>query len=189
MADITGVLLAAGVSKRFGGHKLLAELNGQPLIAHSARSLSPCDRVIAVVRGDDNELHQFLRSAGIGMVINVEAEQGMGSSIATAVRASADSNGWCILPADMPDIPATVTRAIVEALLIGAHIAAPFYRRRRGHPVGFCKLFKDELLALTGDTGARTILDANPDQLIPLEVEGAGILRDIDTPRDYNRMV
>ena len=52
MAEITGILLAAGAGQRFGGDKLLASLAGEPLIAHSARALAPCDRVIAIVRDD-----------------------------------------------------------------------------------------------------------------------------------------
>lgn len=189
MAEFTGLLLAAGAAKRFGGHKLLADIDGWPLIAHSARVLSPCDRVIAVVRGDDDQLHRCLHQAGIGMVINDRAELGMGRSIAAGIGASKDSDGWCILPADMPAIPTTVTRAIVAALRNGADIVAPFYRQRRGHPVGFCKWFRQDLLALAGDSGARSILDAHPDQLIRLDVEDAGILKDIDTPQDYSKIV
>lgn len=189
MTDITGLLLAAGVGKRFGSHKLLADVHGQPLILRSARCLSPCGRVVAVVRENDEIMHRCLAQAGIEMVINSRAEEGMGCSIAAGVESSSGSGGWCILPADMPSVPATVSRVVVEALRDGAEIAAPFYQHRRGHPVGFGRGFKDELLALKGDSGARTILAAHADQLICLQVEDPGILQDIDTPGDYNRLI
>jgi molybdenum cofactor cytidylyltransferase len=185
MHDITGLLLAAGASQRYGSNKLLAELNGQALILHSARALSDCDRVIAIVREGDHALHQVLQQAGIEWVVNPDAEAGMGRSIAAGVKASEASHGWCILPADMPAVRPATTQSIVTALQGGAPIVAPFYRDQRGHPVGFGAEFKDELLALSGDTGARTILAAHPDQLIRLEVADAGILHDIDTPLDF----
>ena len=102
MPDITGLLLAAGSGRRFGGNKLLAELKGKPLVLHAATSLSPCDHLIAVVRKEDRALQQILQAADIPFVINPEAEQGMGRSIACGVQASVTSDGWCILPGDMP---------------------------------------------------------------------------------------
>ena len=68
MAGITGLLLAAGFSRRFGGDKLLALIDDQPLIAHSAGSLSPCDRIIAVVRADDQALQAVLKNLHIDYV-------------------------------------------------------------------------------------------------------------------------
>jgi molybdenum cofactor cytidylyltransferase len=189
MPDITGLLLAAGTSQRYGSNKLLTDLAGQALIRHSAWALSACDRVIAIVRADDDALQQILQHAGIEWVVNTEAGQGMGRSIAVGVQASGASDGWCILPADMPAIQRATTRTVVAALQTGASMAAPFYRHQRGHPVGFGSVFKDELLALTGDIGARTILAAHPYQLLRLDVDDAGILHDIDTPEDRSKSV
>lgn len=184
MAEITGLLLAAGKSSRFGRQKLLADFNGQALVQHSAEALSDCDRVIAVIRDNDNELKQTLQMIGIETMINQTADRGMGNSIACGIRASLDSDGWCILPADMPGVTRVTVKQVSEAIREGVQIAAPYYQGRRGHPVGFSKTFAEELAALDGDTGARTILNAHPDLLIPIESDDAGILIDIDTPQD-----
>jgi len=176
--------LAAGAGKRFGSHKLLADIDGQALVLHSANALAVCDSVIAVVRDGDHELHQLLSQAGIATVINLRPEDGIGSSIAAGVQASAESAGWCILPADMPAIRSATTQAIVAALLAGAPLAAPYYRNRRGHPVGFSKSFKDDLCSLSGDIGARRILAAHTDELERVDVDNDGILQDIDRPAD-----
>ncbi|MEN8176538.1 MAG: NTP transferase domain-containing protein, partial [Pseudomonadota bacterium] len=78
MPEITGLLLAAGNSSRFGDHKLLVELEGRPLILRSIDCLRECDRILAVVRAGDAPLQQCLRSAGVETVINPQADQGMG---------------------------------------------------------------------------------------------------------------
>jgi molybdenum cofactor cytidylyltransferase len=179
---IIGLLLAAGASRRFGTPKLLTMLDGEALILHSCRALSVCDRIVAVVRAQDIELHDVLRKSGVEMVVNAHAEQGMGHSIACGVDATQASTGWCILPADMPAILPATTNSIVQALRGGAPLVAPVHRGHRGHPVGFGSVFKHDLMMLTGDGGARSILDAHQHQLQSLKVEDAGILLDIDTP-------
>lgn len=184
MHKITGVLLAAGCSSRFGGHKLLTEIQGMSLIRHSAECLSPCDRVITVIRQEDEPLQMILQDASINTVLNLQAAKGMGNSLACAIRASEMSDGWCILPADMPYVDKSTTSQIVRSLRNGAGIAAPFYHRRRGHPVGFSKTFRNDLLALEGDFGARDILAAESESVVAIEVEDQGILIDIDTPQD-----
>lgn len=184
MADITGLLLAAGASRRFGANKLLVEINGLPLIAHSAAALAPCDRLIAVVRAEDEAVQSCLQGLGIEWVSNPEAGRGMGYSIACAVKASADSHGWCLLPADMPYVTATTTGQVVAAMNNGATLAAAFYHDQRGHPVGFSASFYPALTALDGDSGARVILQQHLDQLVAIKTNDAGVLHDIDTPAD-----
>ncbi|MCP3870010.1 MAG: nucleotidyltransferase family protein, partial [Gammaproteobacteria bacterium] len=139
-------------------------------------------RIIAVVRQDDVPLQQVLQSAGIKFVINRQANQGMGRSLACGIRASEMSDGWCILPADMPYVEKSTTLRVVEALRKGAEIAAPVYQGRRGHPVGFCTTYRDQLLALDNDVGAREILTRQAAKVESIEVEDSGILIDIDIP-------
>ena len=189
MAEITGVLLAAGFSARFGANKLLEEIDGHALIAHSAAALSPCDRVIAVVRADDQVLQSELHSIGVDYVVNPQPGRGMGFSIACGVNATAQSKGWCLLPADMPYVMAATTALLVDALHAGAAMAAPFYQGRRGHPVAFSHSYVDALCVLDGDNGARSILEQNMAQLTSIITDDAGVLVDIDTALDLERRV
>ena len=108
----------------------------------------------------------------------------MGHSIACAVNASADSDGWCLLPADMPFVKPSTTQQIVQALQAGAAMAAPVYRRRRGHPVGFDAAFLGALTMLDGDSGARSILQQQCSQLLTIDTDDAGVLADVDVPTD-----
>lgn len=183
MAEITGILLAAGFSTRFGDNKLLHQIDAKPVIAYSAEALRCCDRIIAVVREDASML-ALLKALDIECVINRQAERGMGHSIACAVNACQDSDGWCLLPADMPYVKPTTTQRLIDALARGAELAAPYYQGRRGHPVAISNRFTSDLSALDGDTGARHIIERNIGLMSAIDCDDSGVLIDIDLPAD-----
>jgi len=187
MPEITGLLLAAGQSQRFAGNKLLAEIDKRAMVLHAAASLSPCDRLLAVVRRDDIDLQKILKEASIELVFNDAADQGMGSSIACGVAASQQSHGWCLLPADMPFVKPATTLEVISTLKQGAALAAPFYQDRRGHPVGFGRELSNELLALDKEPGARHIVSQNQHRLVGINSNDEGVLIDIDTPADLKQ--
>jgi len=91
--------------------------------------------------------------------------------------------------ADMPFIQDSTLRRAVQALETGALLVAPFHAGQRGHPVGFHSRFRDELLALSGDAGARAILARHAAALTRFDVDDAGVVLDVDTPADLAGMV
>jgi len=184
--EIVGVLLAAGAGTRFGGDKLLYRLpDGTPMALAAAAHLQPaCERVVAVVRPAHAELAALLAAAGCDIVVCPEAEGGMGHSLAAGVRATADALGWIVALADMPFIASASHQAVASCLRDGASLAASQYQGRRGHPVGFSSGLFAQLAALTGDQGARAILEQHRTALIVCPVDDAGVLRDIDRPTD-----
>lgn len=185
-----GILLAAGQSSRFGSNKLLCPLiDNTPMLLLSAEKLSKvvADSIVVINR-ELISLTDQLEQLGLHVVVNEQAEQGMGSSIACAVRASESVNpaagGWLIMLADMPYIESRTLQLLVAQLEQGAALVAPTYRQKRGHPVGFNRRYKNELLALNQDRGARDILKKYHSELHLLQVEDAGILIDIDRLAD-----
>jgi len=186
MRGITGILLAAGSSRRFGSNKLLAPLpDGTPLVLAAARRLrSVLDEVIVVVHPQDRVLPELLAAEHVQIVVCLHADTGMGASLATGVAASADARGWLIVLADMPAIQVSTLQRVAQALDHGAVLAAPFHAGQRGHPVGFHSSVRDELLALSGEAGARDILTRHAAALTRLDVDDAGIHLDVDTPAD-----
>ena len=186
MRGIAGILLAAGCGSRFGANKLLAPLaDGTPLAMATARRLrSALSEVVAVVRPGDLKLSALLTAEGLQVVECENAHTGMGASLAAGVDASSEARGWLIALADMPFIKDSTLRRVVQALETGALLVAPFHAGRRGHPVGFHSSFRDELLALSGDAGAREILTRHATSLTRLDVDDAGIVLDVDTPAD-----
>lgn len=189
-ASIVGLLLAAGRGTRFGGEKLLARLGtgdlaGEPVGVVALRHLRlAVPEVVAVIRDDDRALAAELGANGARIVRCANADDGMGTSLACGVRATARAHGWLVALADMPWIaPATIAR-VAAAIADGAPVAAPFHRGERGHPVGFGAACYEELAALSGDDGAKSVVAARRDRLVRIDVDDGGILRDVDTPGD-----
>ena len=109
----------------------------------------------------------------------------MGGTLAQVVAAApANTSGYIIALADMPFIHPDSIRAVAAALQGGATLVAPAYRGQRGHPVGLAASYRDELLALQGDAGARDIIKRDAALMQLIEVDDPGVLRDIDTPAD-----
>jgi molybdenum cofactor cytidylyltransferase len=106
----------------------------------------------------------------------------MGESLAWGVRAAPAAAAWLIALADMPWVQSATVDRVGDALRQGAPIAAPTWQGARGHPVGFAASFYAELIALTGDEGAKPVVARHGASLVA--TEDAGVLRDVDTPRD-----
>lgn len=183
------VLLAAGAGSRFGGGKLLHPLeDGVAIAAHAARNLIAAGlAVTAVVRPGDFPVAEMLEQEGCEVTVCPEAARGMGVSLAHGVAATKEAGGWIVALADMPRIrPDTIMR-VAQALAAGAEIVAPEYQGDRGHPVGFGRRFLHELQALTGDSGARPIVQRNQALVRLVECDDPGVLLDIDRRADLAR--
>lgn len=190
LLKIVGILLAAGSGSRFGGGKLLASLADGVLVGvQSLRTLaSVAAEVIVVTRPEDDALRAALRDEGARIEICPRAADGMGSSLAYGIRASFDADAWIVALGDMPRIRAATIRAVAAALGDGAIIAAPTYRGERGHPVGFAGVLREALSGLSGDAGARDILRSERGRLTLIECDDPGILADVDTQADLERI-
>lgn len=165
------IVLAAGRGERFrasGGHtdKLNSLLAGRRVR----------DRVLDAVRASGLPWHIVERADTAHL-----ASPGMGDSIACGVRATPDAAGWLILPADLPLIEADTLRAVAKHLrqAPGHGVVVPHYKGERGHPVGFSAGCGLELMALTGDEGARKVLQAHAP--LALAVQDPGCVLDVDT--------
>jgi molybdenum cofactor cytidylyltransferase len=111
-----------------------------------------------------------------------DADTGMAASLTHAIDYTKGAPGWLVALGDMPHVqPATIAR-LAQAIEQGADIAVPVYRGARGNPVAFSDFHLPLLLALDGDQGARNILKSHA--VREVDVDDAGILRDIDTPED-----
>jgi molybdenum cofactor cytidylyltransferase len=184
-----GLLLAAGRGERFGGNKLLHPLDdGTPVALASARNLmAALDDVLAVVNGEDPELIALLERAGVVVTVCPDADRGMGTSLAWGAAQSRQADGWLVALADMPWIAPQTMRAVARALTDPSLIAAAALRGRRGHPVAFGRAYGAQLMALTGDQGARRLLERHAGRLVLVACEDTGILRDIDRREDLAR--
>jgi molybdenum cofactor cytidylyltransferase len=188
MSSIIGILLAAGASRRFGADKLTHILpNGDLMAVRACRNLlAGTDSVLAIVRPGGERLAALLQAEGAEVQVCADAEQGMSASLVFGVRARPEAAGWLIALADMPCIAPMTIRKVADALRLGATIAAPTWQGRRGHPVGFAHALGPELAALSGDEGAKAVIQTYLEQLQLIDCDDSGVLQDIDKPEDLN---
>ncbi len=161
----TVIVLASGRGERFtasGGqvHKLQALLGGNKII----------DWTLAAVR-----------ESGLPYHVEDPGHPGMGDSIAAAVRATPDAQGWLILPADLPLIKPATLLAVAQALQQSS-LVYPMYAGQRGHPVGFGRAYAEQLANLKGNRGAAQLINAGA--ATELIVTDVGCVTDIDTLQD-----
>ena len=188
---MVGVLLAAGLSRRFGStDKLLHPLpDGTPMALSAARNLAKAIPLsIAVVRPDADLLREILEEAGMQVVSCSKDIAAMSNSFAVGVEFSKNfaeaEEGFVIALADMPFIKPDTIAQVANKIREGSSLVVPTFRGQRGHPVGFSYEFRQDLENLYGDMGARPILQRNPDKIHFLETTDRGILIDIDNPDD-----
>lgn len=191
-APIVGILLAAGRGRRFDPsgvqNKLMQTLpNGEIVAVAAATAMrAAMPHVVAVVRPGATALTAQLQQRGCDVTVCADADQGMGASLVHALKHMENqvppARAWIIALADMPYVQASTITALVAAIDAGADIAVPVYQGQRGNPVAFGRRHLSQLLALGGDEGARQVLKSWP--LVEVEVDDAGIRRDIDTMSD-----
>jgi len=189
----TVVVLAAGRSQRFGAgrHKLAQPLGASSVLAQTlSRAIASHLRTVVVTTAAFVDVARSSVAARDVVVLpdagsDGNASLGMGTSIAAGVRASPDSDGWLVLPGDMPLVQPTTLLAVARALDHHA-VAYAQHGGRRGHPVGFAAELYPELTELSGDEGARRIIARYP--AFAVDLDDPGILVDIDTEDDLDAL-
>jgi molybdenum cofactor cytidylyltransferase len=166
----TAIVLAAGSSTRLGMPKQDVVLDGETLLDRAVRLAGAvCDRVVVVVQP---RAYQHVR----GRVENADHAEGIASSIRAGVRAAGESRILMLL-CDQPRITAEHLRAL---LAVDAPIVATGYRGIAGVPAVFAPEVRNELLGLTGDRGARVVIDAHEAHVIPFEDAAVDVDRSED---------
>lgn len=185
------LLLAAGFSTRFGSDKLLVPLaGGVPMAVVACRRYQAAGLVVhALVRPEQQALRDLLADTGAVVHVAEACRAGIGSSIAAGVGTTATAAGWIIGLADMPFVSTDTIAAVRAAIENGAAVAAPIVAGRRGHPVGFAPHFGESLRLLSGDEGARRLVQAAGETLQLIASSDVGALRDIDRADDLAGLV
>jgi len=181
---LVGVVLAAGKATRMGANKLTLPWGGSTVLERSVAPFLASPRLAEVVLVVQPGFAVPQRLAGARVVENPGYQEGMGASMRVGV-AAANADAWLFGLGDMPRITASTVEAVIDAVLAGTHgLVVPVYRERRGHPVAIAARYRDLLLAVRGDAGARAILRDHPEDLRLLPVGDPGVVFDLDTPAD-----
>jgi molybdenum cofactor cytidylyltransferase len=188
------IILAAGESKRLGNPKQLLSFNGNTLLARVANTAceSGLNPVIAVLGANDDKINATLNIPGLIVVKNDNWKEGMASSIriglSSMLELSPQVDGVIVLVCDQPYLNQDLIKALIEAQRdSGLPAAAASYGGKLGTPALFQKSLFSELMSLSGDTGARKILERQRENVVEVEFE-LGVV-DIDTQEDYERLL
>jgi molybdenum cofactor cytidylyltransferase len=185
---IGALLLAAGQSRRMGGpNKLLAEIDGVPMVARVAQRLlaSRARPIIAVLGNQADAVDSALVKLPVERVRNPEFAAGLSTSLKRGIAAlPADLDGVIVCLGDMPLISGRHLDRLIAAFnpLEGRAIIVPTRRGKRGNPVLWSKRFFAEMSELAGDVGAKHLIGEHAEVVAEVEMDDDAVLVDIDTP-------
>lgn len=196
--ESVALLPAAGASRRMGRPKLLLPVNGRPMVAGVVEALrgGGVREIVLVTAPGDEALQAWARQNGVTVAINPDPERGMLSTIQEGIGALSDAltEKWVgeillISPADLPHLQAgTVAELLQKMIETGAPLALPTYHGKRGHPLAIAPWLVSEIDNLNPDIGLKQLRDRHEKDLLEIEVEDAGVVQDVDTPEDYERL-
>jgi molybdenum cofactor cytidylyltransferase len=190
---IAALVLAAGQSRRMGAeNKLLAALEGQPMVAHVVRQVlaSGAEPVVVITGHERERVEAALAGLPVATVHNPEYAAGLSTSLRRGLAALPDEvDGVLVCLGDMPRVPAEAIGRLLAAFdpLEGRAICVPTWQGKRGNPVLFARRFMAEIQEIAGDVGARMLIGEYPDLVCEVAMDdmpaGAGVLLDVDTPQ------
>jgi molybdenum cofactor cytidylyltransferase len=160
------------------------------MIAAIARRLleGGLDPLIVVVGHEAERVKEALEDEPVIVVVNPAHGEGVSTSVKAGIAAlPSDVDAALIALGDMPKVTSTHVTRLIAAFAPdqGRAIGVPTYRGRRGNPVLWAKAFFGEMERLTGDRGARGLIEKHRDRVYEVEMDDSGVLIDIDTPEDF----
>jgi len=188
---IAGVVLAAGLSRRMGQAKLLMPVGGRAIVRYVVeRVLAGGVDSVWVVTGPDVEpIEAALAGIDVQIAVNPVPEEGQAGSVRAGIAAlPASVDAALIALGDQPLLAPSIIPALLAARRTSPKlIVAPRYRDGHGNPVLFKREIFPELLRLTGDQGARPIIQKEPARVEWVDLD-LPMPPDVDTPDDYEKI-
>jgi molybdenum cofactor cytidylyltransferase len=188
---IGAVILGAGPSKRMGRPKLLLTYKGVPLLrrAVDAAVAAGCVETIVVLGADADQYRALLAETPAKAVTNEYFAEGMAGSIQVGIEALGDDiDAAIIMLGDQPFIDADIIRRLIGTYRSsGKKIVVSRYGNVRGVPALFDRALFLELLVVSGDQGARTVIETYPGHVATVEIPPSRA-EDVDTPEDLDRL-
>jgi molybdenum cofactor cytidylyltransferase len=186
----SAIVLAAGGSSRFGAHKLLADLAGEPVLRRTVAAVCSGEFVetIIVAGADYGAVAEALTGLPCKIVHASDWAAGISTSIRVGIEAlQREQKGLFLFLGDMPQAPVHLCHELANLAQRSGFAARPMYGDVPGHPVAFVNAALPALLALTGDEGAGSILRGAGPKLAYLPTTDEGAILDVDTPSDLAR--
>jgi len=188
---ICAIVLAAGLSSRMGVQKLLLPFGGKTVIGHIIDQLlaSTIGEIHVVVGHQAGRISAELSGKAVSIVKNPNYMSGMLSSVRCGLKNLPDKcKAVMVILGDQPSITTELIDQMLKSFAaIEKNILVPLYKGKRGHPIIFSLLYRDEIMTHHADVGLRGLLHNHPDEVFELTVSTASVLCDMDFPEDYRR--
>lgn len=187
-AIVSVIVPAAGRSRRMGkANKLLQPVDSFATLLDAtltAVAATEPDDVIVVTGHEHDAVAARAALHDATIIRNPRFAQGMGSSLKAGVAAARENGAVMIWPADMPFIRPDTVRVLRQKLTPDI-VVRPVYLGQPGHPVLFGAMFREALLEIPDAEGARSLLADPATRRISIDVDDPGVVRDLDTPQDF----
>jgi len=190
MSRFGAIVLAAGVARRMQGpNKLLLNVRGRPLVAYAidAACASRAERVVLVTGRDCDAVaaagpaHPKLR-----LTHNDTPETGLARSLQLGLAQLTEMDAVAVLLGDMPCVTPEIVDALFAAWTPAHYAAVPTLEVEIGNPVVLSRAAMLDCAALTGDRGARKLIEAHANEIARIPIETRAIFADIDEPEDLS---
>jgi molybdenum cofactor cytidylyltransferase len=190
---IAGLILAAGESSRMGRDKALLTYRGRTFVEIIISTLQAAgiERIAVVLGHHAEEIQRMTNFEGVEVVLNPEYRRGQTSSLQAGLRAlespALDAVVLCLV--DHPAVSATTVRKLIQSFQQSrTPLVMPTHQGQRGHPAVISAAVFPELLRLSPDEGANTVMREHRASTKFLEVDDPGILLDVDAPETYRQL-
>ncbi len=181
--------MAAGESRRMGFPKMLLNFSGKTMIENVISNVaeSETDGILVVLGANREDLIDLIRKFDVKHCYNDRYKEGMLSSVRCGFsNLPSDFTAALVFQGDQPFVSASVINIVINAYRSsGKGIVIPVYKGKRGHPLLLDRKYSEEIAALDPDKGLRSISYLHPEDVLEVETDVQGILRDIDTYEDY----
>jgi molybdenum cofactor cytidylyltransferase len=193
MTDFLAIILAGGESKRMGFPKMLLAFRGKTMVENVIGNVadSRVDEIVVVLGASSEKIIEKTEHLNVKHCFNENFKEGMLSSVKCGFRnLPAEYKAVLVFQGDQPLITPKVINSVIEAYLSsGKGLVIPVYNKRRGHPLLIEKRYGAEIEKLTAEEGLHALAAKFYGDVLEVEVDEPGILRDIDTYEEYENEI
>lgn len=191
---VSGIVLAAGLSARFGSPKALADVHGKPVITFLLEKLTQTklSEIIVVCGANREEIQPHIfKHTMIRVVYNKHYKFGQTSSVQAGLNLlSGASSGFMLLPVDCPFVKMSTVDGLIDYFITNQpSILVPTFESRKGHPPVINAKFKEQIERLDHSQGINSIFQTRAEEIRTLEFQDPGVKQTFNTPEEFSQII